>query len=231
MVMKTSRLIRVVIVDDQEVARMGVRAALENNGQIEIVAEGATEADACQLVAEYHPDVLLLGVNAIINSQKPSSTALSVCDTIRGLVKTYQTNIFVLCRDAHKVLIRAVIRAGASGFMLKDEAMNSCAVLAQAIVDIARKRKLPLSPALHEHLYPHGLSVEDVPQLTRRRIEIMQTIADNPQLTLSQISNLMGIAESTLRNNLSAISRALDTPNVNGAMIECLRLGVVQIGP
>lgn len=228
MAMKTSRRIRVVLIDDQEIARIGVRAALENDDQIEIVAEGATEAAALQLAREHQPDVLLLGLNTI-TSEKPSGVVLSACDTIRGLVQICQTNILVLCRYAHKVLVRAVIRAGANGFMLKDEAMNSCAALAQAIVDIARKGKLLLSPALHEKLYPYGLTIEDIPLLTERRIQIMQTIADNPQLTLAQVAGLLNIAESTLRNNLSTISRALDTPNVNGAMIECLRLGVVSI--
>jgi DNA-binding NarL/FixJ family response regulator len=226
--MKMSRKIRVVVIDDQEVARIGVRAALENDGHIEIVGEGATEAEALQLAREHHPDVMLLGLNTI-TSEKPSGVVVSACDTIRGLVQTCQANILVLCRYAHKVLVRAVIHAGASGFMLKDEAMNSCAALAQAIVDIARKGKLLLSPALHEKLYPYGLAVADIPQLTERRIQIMQTIADNPQLTLGQVADLLNIAESTLRNNLSAISQALDTPNVNGAMIECLRLGLVQI--
>lgn len=126
-----------------------------------------------RLACEHHPDVVLLGLNTII-SEKPSSMGLFACDTIRGLVQTCQTNILVLCRHAHRVLVRAVIRAGASGFMLKDDAMNSCAALAQ-------------------------------------------------------VADLLSIAESTLRNNLSAISRALDTPNANGAMIECLRLGLVQI--
>lgn len=226
--MKMSRKIRVVVIDDQEVARIGVRAALENDGHIEIVGEGATEAEALQLAREHHPDVMLLGLNTI-TSEKPSGVVVSACDTIRGLVQTCQANILVLCRYAHKVLARTVIRAGASGFMLKDEAMNSCAVLAQAIVDIARKGKLHLSPALHEILYPYELALADIPQLTERRIQIMQTIADNPQLTLGQVAGLLNIAESTLRNNLSAISQALNTPNVNGAMIECLRLGLVQI--
>ncbi|MBE2222045.1 MAG: response regulator transcription factor [Anaerolineae bacterium] len=220
--------VRVVLIDDQEVVRIGVRSALENDGQIEVVAEGETETDALHLAREYHPDVVLFGLNTI-TSEKPSSVVLSACDTIRGLVQTCQTNILVLCRYAHKVLVRAVIRAGASGFMLKDEAMNSCALLVQTIIDIARKKKLTLSLSLYEKLYINGVELEDLPQLTARRIEIMQTIADNPHLTLNQVADLLGIAESTLRNNLSAISRALNTPNANGAMIECVRLGLVMI--
>lgn len=228
MVAKASEKISVVIIDDQEIVRMGVRAALEHYDQIEIVAEGATAADAFQLAGEYCPDVLLLGLNTMAG-QGLSNGTLPACDVIHRLVKTGNTNVLVLSRYAHKGLVRLALNAGASGLMLKDEAMNSCAVLAQAIIEIARKRRLPLSPALYEKLYLYELEIEDVPQLTKRRIEIMQAIADNPQLTLAQVADLLGIAESTLRNNLSAISRALDTPNVNGAMIECLRLGLVQI--
>ena len=229
MVMKASRKIRVVIIDDQEVARIGLRAALENDSQIEIVAEGATEADALRLTDEHHPDVLLFGLNTI-TSQRTSNGVLSACDTIRHLVINGQTSVLVLSRHTHKGLVRSVLHAGASGFISKDEAMNSCTGLAQAIMEIARRRKRLLSQALYEKLNPYGLEIENIPQLTERRIEIMQAIADNPQLTLAQVADLLGIAESTLRINLSAISRALDTPNANGAMIECLRLGLVQIG-
>lgn len=228
MVMKESRKIRVVIIDDQEVARIGVRAALENDGQIEIMAEGATETDALRLTNEHHPDVLLIGLNTV-TGQRTSNSVLSACDTIRHLVINGQVSVLVLSRHTHKGLVRSVLNAGASGFMSKDEAMESCAVLTQTIMEIARRRKRLLSQALYEKLNPYGLEIENIPQLTERRIEIMQAIADNPQLTLAQIAGLLGIAESTLRNNLSAISQALDTPNANGAMIECLRLGLVQI--
>jgi hypothetical protein len=65
--------------------------------------------------------------------------------------------------------------------VLKDKAMNSC----------------------------YELGIEVVSQLTKRRIEIMQAIADNPQLTLAHVAGLLGIAESTLRNNLSFYSCSL----------------------
>lgn len=226
--MKTSRKIRIVIIDNQEVARIGVRTALENDGRIEIVAEGSTEADALRLTDAHHPDVLLLGLNTI-NTAKLAQRSVSASDTIRRLVKNGQTTVLVLSQHGQKGLIHAMLHAGASGFMLKDEAMNSCEVLAQAVVDIARKRKLPISHSLYEKLFLHGPEIDDVPRLTKRRIEIMQAIADNPHLTLAQVADLLGIAESTLRNNLSAISRSLETPNLNGAMIECVRLGMVQI--
>ena len=226
--METGRKIRVVVIDDQEVIRIGVRAALESNGRIEIVAEGATEADALRLTNAHHPNVLLLGFNTL-DHLGSSPRNFSVFDTIRRLVKVGQTNVLVLSRLAHKGLVHSSLQAGASGFMLKDEAMNSCEVLVQAVESIARRRKLPISHSLYGKLFLHGPEIDDMPRLTKRRIEIMQAIADNPHLTLAQVADLLSIAESTLRNHLSAISLALNTPNVSGAMIECLKLGLVQI--
>lgn len=225
--MGAGQKIRVVVVDDQELFRIGVRSGLSTNGRIEIVAEGVTEADALRLTNAHHPDVLLLGLT--LGYSGTSSRNLSVFDTIRRLVKVGQTNVLVLSRMAQKGLVHSLLQAGASGFMLKDEAMNSCEVLEKAIESLAGKRKVPLTPSLYNKLFLHDPEVDDIPQLTKRRIEIMQTIADNPHLTLVQVAKLMGIAESTLRNNLSAISRTLETPSLSGSIIECLRLGVVKI--
>lgn len=224
--------ISVVIVDAQEVVRLGIRAALKEYEQIAIVGEGVGEVDALQLAEELQPDITLLGLNTYTSAgQRPFASALSLCSTIRNLVYNGKTRVLVLSRYAHKGVVLSMLQAGASGLVLRDEAMGSSLVLAQAIIETARRRKLSLSATLYEIMYYSELGLEEVPQLTRRRIEIMQTIADNPRLTLTQVANHLGIAESTLRNNLSAISRALDTPNLNGAMIECLRLGLVRLEP
>lgn len=228
--MKKIRKIRVVVIDGQEVIRIGVKAALETGDRMEIVAAGATEDDALYLTNLHKPDVVLLGLNTPDNSALPARN-LAVLDTIDHLVKTERTNVLVLSRLEQRGLLHSVLQAGAGGFMLKDEALNSSDVLAQAIENLARKKSLPLSLALQDKLFLYEPEVEEMPRLTKRRIKMMQTIADNPHLTVAQIAELLGIAESTLRNNLSAISRTLATSSLSGALIECLRLGVVKIYP
>ncbi len=228
MAIKANEQISVVIVDAQELVRMGIKAGLSDSGQIVVIAEGETEEDVGRLVKEQRPDVLLLGLNVFTKPGIPGGP-LAVCDMLKRLVKVTPTRILALSRYDHKGLVQCVLRAGAGGFMLKDEALESREELIQAVIKIARKGRLPLSGTLYEKMYPNSAVIEEVPQLTQRKIEIMQAMADNPQFTPAQVADLLGIAESTLRNNLSAISRALDTPNTNGAMIECLRLGLVQI--
>lgn len=229
--MKMNQKIHVVIIDEQEVTRFGMRVALERDDRIAILAEGTSDEDAVQLVREHAPDILLFGLNTAASTANQSGCHALTHETIRFLVKNTNTKVLALSRYAHKGLVCSVMRAGASGFMIKDEAMNSGKELAQSIVQIAKKGKLPLSHALQEKLYPYGFDIEDIPQLTTRRIEFMQAVADNPHLTVMQIAEMLSIAESTLRNNLSAVSRALEMPHLNGAMIACVRLGVVQIGP
>ena len=224
-----NKRVTVVIVDDLEVVRIGVRAGLENSERIAVVAEGSSEADAVRLAGEYRPDVLLFGLSNGNGKCQAAPYTLPACDTIKHLAQAYSISVLVLSRHDHKGLVRTLLDAGASGFLRRDEALASTEELVKIILTLATRGRLTLSRAVYEKLQPYGIEVGDVPRLTERKIEIMQTIADNPQLTIPQVAELLGIAESTLRNNLSTIFRALDAPGLNGAMIECLRLGLVQI--
>jgi len=96
-----------VVMDDQEVVPIGVRNALESNGRVEIVAEGATEADALRLVNAHHPDVLLLSLN-VLNNGKLAYRNLSAFDTIRRPVRSGQTKVLVLSRHGQIGLIHAI---------------------------------------------------------------------------------------------------------------------------
>jgi len=195
---------------------------------MKIISTGVTEDDALHLTKLHKPDVVLLGLNIPHNSVLPARN-LTVLETIDHLVKVERTNVLVLSRLEQRGLLHSVLQAGAGGFMLKDEALNSSEVLAQAIESLAWKKNLPLSMVLQDKLFLYEPEVEEMPRLTKRRIKMMQTIADNPHLSVAQIAELLGIAESTLRNNLSAISRTLATSSLSGALIECLRLGVIKI--
>ena len=197
--------------------------------RIAVVAEGSSEADAVRLAGEYRPDVLLFSLSNGNGKSQAAPHSLPACDTIKHLAQAYSISVLVVSRHDHKGLVRALLDAGASGFLRRDEALASSDELVKIILTLATRGRLTLSRAVYEKLQPYGIEIRDVTRLTERKIEIMQTIADNPQLTTPQVADLLGIAESTLRNNLSTIFRALDMPGLNGAMIECLRLGLVQI--
>lgn len=222
--------IRVVLIDEQDVARLGVRTALTNNPQIDVVADGSGEAEALSLFCTYKPDVMIYGVNQIEPCQV-TGEMFSDCKTIRHLTENYRANIVLLSRHCHSWLVQAAVCAGVRGFVHKDEVMTSSASLTQAIFKaVGRPHHFFLGKTLNQRLLSPGTEAfKEIPSLTERRIEMMQAVVDNPHLTVTQIATRLGVAESTLRNNLSQVAQALDTPHLNGSMIECLRLGLVQI--
>lgn len=216
--------IQLVVADNQEIMRLGIQAALQKNNQIKIVAEAKTETTILKIVREHQPDVVLLGLSD--KTSKPNRRANpAICQTIEALRTRSQVNILVMSHEAHAIEAQQMIRAGARGLVLKREILESCELLIRGITTIARTKKLFLSPAL----YPYGINLDETPKLTRRRIEMMQLMADHPELTVAQMAHRLGIAESTLRNNLSAISQALGSHNINGAMLTCLKLDLIQL--
>jgi DNA-binding NarL/FixJ family response regulator len=225
---KDRRQIKLAIIEAQEIVRLGLRQALRNNEQIRLVVEGDSHIELLPIVQKYQPDVLLLSINAPFQL-KPANQFLLLCAYIEHVAQKTETRVLVLSRYTHKGLIRTLLGAGAGGFRQRDEALACRQGLLKAIIELGRYGRLPIHTTLYEKFYGYDLGHDNVPRLTARKIQIMQTIADNPKISLPQIASHLGIAESTLRNNLSAVNRALNTQNLNGSMIECLRLGLVQI--
>jgi len=221
--------VTVAIAEDLEIVRLGIRIALENRKSIAVVAEGASGDDAIRLAEQYRPDVLLLGLNGESGKSHPLSPALPARSIIQQVARNYKISVLIVSRHDHIGLVRTFLDAGASGFLRWDEALSSTDELIKAILALTSQGRMTLSRTAFEKLQPHGLKIADIPGLTERKIEIMQTVVDNSQATIPEIASLLGIAESTLRNNLSGIFRTLGVPNLCGAVLECLRLGLVDI--
>lgn len=221
--------VTVAIAEDLEIVRLGIRMALENRKPITVVAEGAGGGDAIRLAEQYRPDVLLLGLNGESGKSYPPSPALPARSIIQQVARNYKISVLIVSRHDHIGLVRTFLDAGASGFLRWDEALSSTDELIKVILALTSQGRMTLSRTAFEKLQPHGLKIADIPGLTERKIEIMQTVVDNSQATIPEIADLLGIAESTLRNNLSSIFRTLGVPNLCGAVLECLRLGLVDI--
>jgi DNA-binding NarL/FixJ family response regulator len=110
-------MIRVVVVDDHPVVRAGMRLVLDAADNIVVVEEGASGADALRLVAQHRPDVLVLDVNL------PDLNGLEVTQRLRDRGTT--TAILILTVQDDKPTIFGLLEAGASGYVLKDEALET----------------------------------------------------------------------------------------------------------
>jgi DNA-binding NarL/FixJ family response regulator len=194
---------RVLIVDDHGLFRAGVRAELE--GHVELVGEAATVAEAVALVAEQHPDVVLLDVHM------PDGGGVAV---IRDSAPVAPGTLFLAlsASDAAEDVI-ATIRAGARGYVTKNIATDE---LLDAI-DRVRGGDAVFSPRLAGFVLdafagPAAASEDpELDQLTGREREVLRHIARG--YLYKEIALRLGISAKTVEAHVSAVLRKLQLSN------------------
>jgi len=119
--------IRVLLVDDHELVRAGLRTLLSTDPQIKLLGEAATGAQAIAMAREHRPDVVLL------DAHLPDLSGPEVCRRLRAVVPDAVVAILTTFTDYE--LVRDCVRAGAQGYLLKDIAQLG---LSQSIEALAR---------------------------------------------------------------------------------------------
>lgn len=205
-----TRLIRVFVVDDHEVVRRGVAEMLGHAGDIEIVGEAATAAQALARIRAVRPDVVVLDVRL------PDGDGPSVCRELRTTLVPAPAFLFFTSYADHSALFAAV-DAGASGFLLKE--VNRLG-LVDAVRRVAAGGSMldpRLMPAVLDRLR-HGRPelghelVDSCPDqrastLTAREHLILELISEG--LTNRQIGIRLHLAEKTVKNNVTTLLRKL----------------------
>jgi DNA-binding NarL/FixJ family response regulator len=188
-----SRL-RVVIADDQPMMRAGFKAVLEATGNIEVVAEAGNGEEAVQAVAHYAPDVVLMDIR------------MPGMDGIEATRRLPRQRVLILTTFGIDEYIIDALRAGASGFLLKDAPTDEVvdAVRAVAAGDAV------LSPAIPRQLLdqvgrrlpaPVSRAPEGIDQLTDREQEVLRMLAGG--LTNAEIAQALVVSEATVKSHVS----------------------------
>ena len=190
-------MISVAIADDQPLVRSGLRMILEGEADIEIVGEAADGAAAVALVTSTLPDVLLLDV------QMPGVDGLEALSQLTG--GGVETRVLMLTTfDLDEYVYRAM-RAGASGFLLKDMPGEDIAV---AVRQAARGTDALLAPALTRRLVdrytgaPQPMSPA-LDALTARELDVLRLIARG--LSNAEIARELFIGETTVKTHVARV--------------------------
>jgi two-component system response regulator DevR len=191
--------IRLVLVDDSEVVRLGLRALLGAERSLEIVGEGSSVATGVAACVKHKPDVALLDLRL------PDGTGFDACRQI--LQRLPETRVLMLTSVADDTLVDEAIRAGAHGYLLKE--VNSRALI-QAITDVAAGKSI-LDPAVTARVMQFmkaGGSTRDVlASLSPQESRVLALIAQGK--TNKEAGNEMNLTEKTVKNYLSNIFEKL----------------------
>jgi DNA-binding NarL/FixJ family response regulator len=216
--------IRVLICDDQALVRGGFRAILGTKPEIEVVGEAENGAEAVALAERRQPDVILMDIRMPI---------LDGVEATRRLVaQGSPARILVLTTFDLDEYVHAAIRAGASGFLLKDV---TPAELLEAIRVVAAGDAL-LAPSVTRRLlarFATTLPVGDhtseaLAQLTARETEVLRLLAGG--LSNAEIAMELVISEATIKTHISSVLRKLGLRDRVQAVILAYETGLVRLG-
>jgi DNA-binding NarL/FixJ family response regulator len=196
---------RILLVDDHEVVRLGLRALLERHPQFEVVAEASTARDAIEQVEHYSPDVVVMDIRL------PGGSGIEACEEISE--KYPNTKVIMLTSYAEDEMLFSAIRAGASGYVLKQIEGDG---LVRAIEAVGRGEAL-LDPAVTQRIFQEVRKAAKEEEasafaaLTQQEKHVLMLVSEGK--TNREIAKALFLGEGTVRNYVSSILSKLGVSN------------------
>ncbi len=196
---------RIIIVDDHEVVRLGLRSLLDRHPDFEVVAEAGNGRDAIEKVGAYQPDVVVLDIRL------PGTSGVEVCQQITE--KFPGVKVIMLTSYAEDEMLFAAIRAGAAGYVLKQIGGDD---LVRAIEAVGRGEAL-LDPSLTQRVFEEVRKAQReeeasaFAELTNQEMQVLQLVSEGK--TNREIADALYLGEGTVRNYVSNILGKLGVAN------------------
>jgi DNA-binding NarL/FixJ family response regulator len=209
---------RLMIVDDHEVVRMGLKAALDIEDDFTVVAEAANGRDAIDRARVHRPDIVLMDVR--MDGMDGIEACREICSELPG------TRVLMLTSYAEEETVVAALLAGAAGYVLKNVAR---ARLLEALRSVARGESLldsRLTKTVLEKLMTGGGKPAERDVLTEREREVLVLIAEGA--TNKEIAQKLVVSENTARNHVSHILSKLGFSRRSEAAAYAVKRGLVR---
>ncbi|MBE9524368.1 MAG: response regulator transcription factor [Chloroflexi bacterium] len=196
---------RILLVDDHEVVRLGLKALLDRHPQFEVVAEAGTAREALQLVEQHSPDVVVMDIRL------PGGSGIDACEKITE--EHPNTQVIMLTSYAEDEMLFSAIRAGAAGYVLKQIGGED---LVRAIEAIGRGEAL-LDPAVTQRIFQEvrrAAKEEEASafsDLTQQERHVLILVSGGK--TNREIAKELYLGEGTVRNYVSSILSKLNVSN------------------
>jgi len=204
--------ITVMLADDHELIREGLRRAFEREDDLEVVAEAASVAEAIAVGCKMTPDV------SIVDLRLPDGNGLDIVRALRA--HSVDMGIVVLTMYGGDTQLFDALEAGASAFVPKSAPAEEIVAAARhAAASPQSFTSADLAEAMKRRMSPQG------PQISPREREVLLLLADG--LGVSQISRQLFISDSTTKTHISKLYEKLGAANRAQALMTALKLGLL----
>jgi DNA-binding NarL/FixJ family response regulator len=220
-------MIKVLVADDQALVRAGFRVLVDSAEDLEVVGEAANGVEAVDLVCEHRPDVVLMDI------RMPEMDGLEATRRITELDIDPAVRILILTTFALDEYVFGALKAGASGFLLKD---TPPADLLAGIRVIAAGDAL-LSPIITRHLIeefvrrpdPAQTSIPLLDGLTERELEVLGLVAKG--WSNAEIAETLYVTTATAKTHVSRLLMKLDARDRAQLIVVAYESGLVSVQP
>jgi len=196
---------RIILVDDHEVVRLGLKSLLDRHPQFEVVGEAGSAREALEQVAALEPDVVVMDIRL------PGTSGIEACEQI--VDQHPDITVIMLTSYAEDEMLFSAIRAGASGYVLKQIASEE---LVKAIEAVGRGEAL-LDPAVTQRVFQEvrrAVKEEEASafqHLSQQEKHVLLLVSEGK--TNREIAKNLFLGEGTVRNYVSSILSKLGVNN------------------
>ncbi len=198
-------MLKIILVDDHEVVRLGLRMLLEQSTDFQVIAEAGTATEAIRLCEMHQPDVVVMDIR-----MPPGNSGIEACRTI--VERCPQTRVIMLTSYAEDELIADAIQAGAVGYVLKQGGTGE---LMRALEAVQKGDALLNTEITGRVLYMlrrrEQANPDPFKDLTKREFDILRLLADGK--SNGEIARILILSDKTVRNHISIILDKLNVTN------------------
>jgi two-component system NarL family response regulator len=206
----TAKRSTVLLADDHAVVRLGLRAMIDQQSDLQVVAEAETGQEAVTKFLELRPDI------AVVDLVLPGKDGAEVCEAIRAELP--KARVLIVSGSVASEHVHRALKAGAQGYLLKD---SSPTALLSAVRDVlAGHRVVPpgVAQSLAERAYQSDLSP--------RELEVVQLVVDG--LSNKLIADRLTLTEATVKTHLTHIFEKLGVEDRTQAAMAAVKRGIVR---
>jgi len=213
-----TRVARVLIADDQTLFRTGLARLLDEDPRVEVVGQAVDGADVVKRAAALHPDVILMDL------KMPNLDGTEV--TRRIVAEHPEIKVLILSTfDADSYVLQA-LRAGASGYVLKDSQPDAIVSSILAVINGERVMANAVANRVLDMLTGTTSPKQFYDGLTAREVEILKLLAAGQ--ANKQIARRLNISEKTVRNHVSHMYEKLQIYDRSQAVLYAVRKGLIE---